>query len=601
MLRDHPKSVLVLEENPKIAQKLLEILSLEGFRVESAGEAQTALERAQELQPEFVLMEYLLPGAEDGALIEALQVQSPKSQILVMAASPSVRDRLMAKGLRVEGFLLKPFRRLALLEALKDLQGERLDPELSPVETEHDLRGFLSPMRPLNLLLLRLLREGATGILRLERDGICRHLYLLNGLPVSAESNLLDETLGRYLVQRKIINEEQYQAIERYRKAWDLRQGEALLALELLSQVQLYGLLRAQVRERALHCFAWEGARFSFRAEERFLDERPLFPLNPISLSIEALLRRDSSAQLEQLYHRHQKHKLSPGPLLEELSTYIDRLHSPGLLSALFRGGCSPAELLSCLGWSPSRVQGMVQALMELGLLQSFEPLEEEETLRELGACPAFLDPRMEPEPPAEDPQAAQVFKAYLRGRGDHYSALGLEPGADLRSLEAAWLTVNRSFHPDRLAKHPDAEVRERAKEVFLRASLAFKVLSKSASREAHLRELKLKSKVLPQIDAREEFARGQHLLQEKEHQGACQAFARACSAAPEQALYEMHLGWATFLAAEGTAAQRKGEAILLRALERAPGSAIGQSFLSRLYLSTKQEPLDKPSGGLGG
>jgi len=293
---------------------------------------------------------------------------------------------------------------------------------------------------------------------------------------------------------------------------------------------------------------------------------------------------------------------VTPTAIADELGAYMDRLSREPRLSDVLEGSPTLAELAEALRITDVRAAAMARALTEVGAVRvgvglgGGLPLSltaPEERPERVALCdPRYVDPGLGDEEarPAEDPLARAVFARYLAGRGDdHYAALGVVDGADAGAVETAWLATSRDFHPDRFSDHPDGEVRERAKEVFMRAGFAFSVLADDARREAWLteREARRSASSSDRMEAEAELARGEKRLVRGDAEGARQHFERARELAPGEPLYDVYLGWATFVAAEDDADRTEGERLLQRGVARDPSQPEGHELLAQLYART--------------
>lgn len=579
--------VLVIEDNQRIGDKLVDFLAAAGFAATLATDGRSALDLFAADRPDLVVADHLVPGAGADGIVARLRALDDEVPLLVMGTGSSPPD--VGSGAR--GFLLKPFRARELLGAIERALSART-PEPAPAGP--DRAGLIDEVG-LARLLLRLVREGASGVLRMEKDGVNRAVYLLNGLPVFAESNLLSETFGRYLLHREVIDEAQYRKVQAHMVEHGVRQGEALVALGILDNHEVYALLRGQVRERVIRCFEWPGAAYTFHPDDGFVEDKLLFPMNPVSLLVEATVRRHTPQALKAWLDQVGDQRVHMTPLCDELGDYVDRLQREPPLRALLAEAPPAAEVPRALRLVEPRAAAILCTLHDIGAI-ALDGLSAEDTREEPTALPAepsvameLCDPRLAEAAPADDPAARRVFERYLATRGgDHFAVLGLAADATADAIEVAWLSICREFHPDAFADHPDAEVRARAKEVFLRAGQAFGVLGDAERREAYRATLGLRpSATAPRFDAEAEFARGERLLGEGEAAGARDAFARALGANPGEPLFEVYLGWATFAAATDEAGRREGERVLLRGLRRDPASAVGYRLLARLYTRT--------------
>lgn len=583
--------VLVIEDNPRIGEKLGEVLRQAGFEVTVARDGQSGLSAFANARPDVVLLEHLLPGVPGGRLVDRLRAEDEEVPIVVMAASGRHQVRLLQQGEAfIQGFLVKPFRVPELLGAVEAALAGR-DAGPAPSEGARlTLQGVLEP-GTFGEVLVALLRRAAVGVLRLQKDGARRDVYLLNGLPVFAESNLLSETFGRYLLARGTITELQYRAVRRYMESHGVRQGEALVALEILNNQEVYGLLRGQVRERVARCFTWDAAEYAFFEDERFLDDKLMFPMNPLALLVDGVLRRHTPQELQAWFDRNRGALVSTTPVAQELGTFLDRLQREPPLTDLLAAPLTVEALATGMHLVEARVAAVLQALQAAGAVRVGAPglpesLSESLTLPAASEYLLETDEELDPErTSALDPEAERVLSRYLATRGgDHFTVLGLPRDADERAIEAAYLETSRAFHPDRFIDHPDPDVRMRAKEVFIKAGQAFGVLSDPRQRELYRQRLAEAASLSGvRFAAEEELGRGEALLASGDFAGARLAFARAHAEAPGDPLFAAYLGYATWLSARDDDEREEGEALLREAVARDPFSDVALELLSRL------------------
>src|SRR5215470_4644876 len=101
-------------------------------------------------------------------------------------------------------------------------------------------------MRPLPAVLFDLYDDLATGKLVLRRGRVSKTVDLVNGNLVSNSSTPRDETLGHFLVSSGVISEDQHRTAVAHAARAGIKLGEALVALQILSVVQLIDQLGRQ-------------------------------------------------------------------------------------------------------------------------------------------------------------------------------------------------------------------------------------------------------------------------------------------------------------------------------------------------------------------
>jgi DNA-binding response OmpR family regulator len=115
-------SVLVIDDDPVFCTVVQGILENDGYSVELAGDAQTGISRFDELNPDLVIVDILMPGKEGIATILELRENNPGAHILAMtgggnfAAADVLR---IAELLGADNSLQKPFEPAALLATVK--------------------------------------------------------------------------------------------------------------------------------------------------------------------------------------------------------------------------------------------------------------------------------------------------------------------------------------------------------------------------------------------------------------------------------------------------------------------------------------------------
>ena len=100
--------LLVVDDAPLFRAGIGSALSAAGFEV--AGEATTAQEavqRAEELQPDIVLLDILMPGVSGLEVVDDILLVSPSSKVLLLTASESEEDLLVGVKAGARGYLTK--------------------------------------------------------------------------------------------------------------------------------------------------------------------------------------------------------------------------------------------------------------------------------------------------------------------------------------------------------------------------------------------------------------------------------------------------------------------------------------------------------------
>lgn len=101
--------ILVVEDDPKIAQYLRKGLGEAGYRVDHLESAEEGLSAASLESYDVLVVDLMLPGKDGFQLIEELRGRGVATPILILSARQSVDDRV--RGIRAGGddYMTKPF------------------------------------------------------------------------------------------------------------------------------------------------------------------------------------------------------------------------------------------------------------------------------------------------------------------------------------------------------------------------------------------------------------------------------------------------------------------------------------------------------------
>jgi two-component system, OmpR family, response regulator len=113
--------LLLVEDDPTIAEFVSKGLREAGFAVDHAADGITALERATSDSFDAAIVDLMLPRMDGLALIDSLRARGIRTPVLILSARRSVDDRV--RGLQAGGddYLTKPFAFAELLARVQAL------------------------------------------------------------------------------------------------------------------------------------------------------------------------------------------------------------------------------------------------------------------------------------------------------------------------------------------------------------------------------------------------------------------------------------------------------------------------------------------------
>lgn len=113
-------TVLVVEDEPAIAQAIVQRLSAEGWAVRAVGDGLAGVEAASRLAPDVVVLDVMLPGIDGLEVCRRIQAERPVP-VLMLTARDDETDMLVGLGVGADDYMTKPFSMRELVARTKAL------------------------------------------------------------------------------------------------------------------------------------------------------------------------------------------------------------------------------------------------------------------------------------------------------------------------------------------------------------------------------------------------------------------------------------------------------------------------------------------------
>jgi len=113
-------TVLVVEDEPTIADEVAARLRTEGFTVHVAEDGPGAVASADELRPDLVVLDVMLPGFDGLEVCRRIQAARPVP-VLMLTARDDETDVLVGLGVGADDYLTKPFSMRELVARVRAL------------------------------------------------------------------------------------------------------------------------------------------------------------------------------------------------------------------------------------------------------------------------------------------------------------------------------------------------------------------------------------------------------------------------------------------------------------------------------------------------
>ena len=113
--------VLIIEDELPMRRALEDCLAAEGYRVITADNGATGLERAVKEQPDLILLDVMMPKLDGFALCQELRRLEKRMPVLMLTAKGFVADRVRGLDAGADDYLVKPFSTDELLARVRAL------------------------------------------------------------------------------------------------------------------------------------------------------------------------------------------------------------------------------------------------------------------------------------------------------------------------------------------------------------------------------------------------------------------------------------------------------------------------------------------------
>lgn len=170
--------ILVVEDNKKLARFLKRALVEEGYVVDEVADGATAIEQAQAIAYDLVVLDWMIPEMDGLSVCRALRSRGSSVAILMLTARGEVPERIAGLDAGADDYLTKPFDLGELLARVRALgrrgAGAEVTLRVGPLVIDRGDRRALLDGKRLDLtprefaLLAYLAREAGRVVPRTE-------------------------------------------------------------------------------------------------------------------------------------------------------------------------------------------------------------------------------------------------------------------------------------------------------------------------------------------------------------------------------------------------------------------------------------------------
>jgi two-component system response regulator MprA len=113
--------ILVVDDEPAFRQAISRALTLEGYRVEEAGDGTEALERLTDGGVDAIVLDVSMPAPDGLEVSRRLRDAGDRTPVLMLTARDAIDDRVAGLDAGADDYLVKPFALRELLARLRAL------------------------------------------------------------------------------------------------------------------------------------------------------------------------------------------------------------------------------------------------------------------------------------------------------------------------------------------------------------------------------------------------------------------------------------------------------------------------------------------------
>jgi len=103
------RRVLVVDDEPNIADVIAIALRYNGYAVETAGDGRAALEAVAETRPDLIVLDVMLPDLDGFEVAKRLRERADETPILFLTAKDTTEDKVRGLTLGGDDYVTKPF------------------------------------------------------------------------------------------------------------------------------------------------------------------------------------------------------------------------------------------------------------------------------------------------------------------------------------------------------------------------------------------------------------------------------------------------------------------------------------------------------------
>ncbi len=405
-------------------------------------------------------------------------------------------------------------------------------------------------------------------VLEIQRRQLQKRIVIEVGMPVDCHSNLLHETLGKFMVARGDLTEDQLQLLQSRAITGGQPLADLLVTESAVSASELYKILQQNLAKKLLDGFSWQEGEFNIVTDMPPV-QSPLRVKTP-QLVITGVMKLIPDAEVEKAIEPilEKRLKVNPRPSYPREDLRLTGEHQ--LIMEILSDGRRVNDIIADTKKPRDKVLRLLYSLAVIGMIVPEEWIP---------ADPVVASPDMDfmlPMPESEDQTPAeteitlahpeevrnQIMDFYLRYRQlDAFDLLGLYDSASRELIEQKYIDFSEKYAPWKFQDGALTELADRAREIFLAGGRAFGELNDPESRNSLIArrqnllgpktvefsrdQFLIKSDLL---DSETQFKKGKDLMEQGKYHDAIQQLQFAHDYDPQNPVYRAELAYCGYL-----------------------------------------------------
>jgi two-component system, OmpR family, response regulator len=244
--------------------------------------------------------------------------------------------------------------------------GRIMTPGPVPVQDPKSRRGPLRDNLPALMNAFYLSQEG--GELGVQRNKVKKIVYFEKGQPVFAQSNVVSDRFGQFLVRVGKITQEHLHVATMTAEARKCRTGDVLAEMGLLKETERLYYVGQHVKAIIYSIFAWEDGIYSVSFQNRARTEPIKLDVHPANLILRGIKKLYRPERLRRLLFPEDRlvPSLQPAYPLQDIE--LEKWEAQ--LLPQIDGSRTVAELLGLAGRPEQMVYGILYGLVALTVLE---------------------------------------------------------------------------------------------------------------------------------------------------------------------------------------------------------------------------------------